>query len=257
MNLQIITKDNVTYDFSQAGHKSAKILADNKEIQLDLIERSFSDGGQVDGERRIQASTLELSVDINCDNDIDFRSAMNDLMYYCKNAQYIRDSELNTQTKIEMQTSSSEYDDGGMLRGSRLTVAFLQIDPYWEDVEYTSLDYSGASSYSESIVNSGSLPASPVITITTAILNTAFLAYISENNEGIEVQDLSFGSTSVLLVYTVDCEQGIITLAGINRNNRIKGGTGFFKFPVGTFTLVIEALEDVSVNVKYKRRYFV
>lgn len=248
--------ESLQYDFDANIGKVIKVSTENREIDIDNIQRSFKPGSIVLGEKRIASNDLVLEFEINQNEDVDFRPLLNNLLYWARKAIYLLDTDNEIRTKITLSAIEIPWDAGGRLRGTKGTVTFVQETPYWEDT--TELEETGSgTTIVKAINNTGYLPTPAVFTLTTTTTTGGFEIFITENSEGIDIQDLSFGTDTDLLVYIVNCSTGEALLGGVNRNDRIRGGSGFFDLPVGTFTLNIESDQSLTLSMKYRRRYWI
>jgi len=248
--------DGLKYDIKTAIGDSAKLLFDGKEIDFEKIDRSFQPGAVIIGDRRQMSGEYSLQFSADEAEDVDMRAKIGNLLYWANRAVYLIDDDNDLRTKIALRSYSIPWENGSMLRSSIATLELIQLTPYWEDVDYTEVTGSGTNIV-KSINNLGYLPADPLIVLTTATTTLGFSIWITENSEGMEIGDRSFGTTASLLVYTIDCEEGVVKLSTVERNDRIRGGTGFFSFPVGITTLNIVCDVSLSASIKWRRRYFI
>lgn len=249
-------KNQLQFDFDAKLGKVIKVSVENREIDLDNIQKSFLAGSVVKGEKRIASNDLILEFDINAKDDDTFRPILNELLFAARNAVFLLDTENDIRTKITLSAIEIPWDAGSRLRGTSGALTFIQETPYWEDIPQIELNESG-SSISTVIDNTGFLETPAVFTLVTTVATAGFEIFITETAAGVEIQDLSFGVDPELLTYILNNETGESLLGGINRNDRIRGGSGFFQFPVGVFTLNIESDQSLDVNIKYRRRFWV
>ena len=83
-----------------------------------------------------------------------------------------------------------------------------------------------------------------------------FSIRLRETGEGILVEDLEFGLLG-LNTYIIDNVDGVIELNTLNRNQKIRSGTGFFNLQVGINTPEFVATDSVDIEIKFKQRYYI
>jgi hypothetical protein len=259
MNLKLKTHDgsyfNISETFNDLGFSVGGV-----DIDLDIIERSFTPGAFAIGERRIKSSMLKLTADIKADSDADFKDSANEVLYYAKNAEYIEDDDNSIRAKIELSNFILTPMDevGTFYRYEKLEMTFSMLTPYWEKTTLETESFTDSSKVI-ALNNQGYLPTPPEFTIESSAACDSFSFWITENQQGIEINDLSFGTDTTLDTYTVDNFNGVVTLGDneTNRNDRISNNTGFFEFPVGSSTLNFVASVSVDVTISYRERYYI
>jgi hypothetical protein len=239
------------------------LLDDEFGISADIIPRSFSPGSDFPGIQRDESKSLNFSYDVNSNSDEIFRTTVNTLMKAFRKTRTIKDKTLKIQTEAIMVNHSIKYDSGSFLRGARLTVEFEQLTPYWEDLTYLSEDLATGTDGQASLTinNTGFIETPPLITIITS--NPCDQIYIENigNNEGIEIQDEQFGING-LNIYIIDNKNGESELGPgggitpLDRKNKIIDGTGFFNLQPGLNNLLFEMNCAVTVQIQWKRRYY-
>lgn len=236
---------------------SCKILEDAFPVETDIVERSHIDGAIAPGETRGMSKELAFKIDINNVSEQNFRNYYNTIMYWLRKAIKIRDRINNIETNVRLSEDSISYDEGGQFHGSMLNITFIQLIPFWWDVDY--IEETENLSLSNQLVIDNTGYDTPAIFILTASRNIPrFLVKCNETNLGIGINDLNFGNL-FLETYTIDNENGEALLEGILRNNRIIPGTGFFFLRRGVNTLVVRTSNDwdLDFTVRYRRRYFI
>lgn len=254
MNLIFRTADDLIFNLTGAN-RTAGFFDTAAQIDMERIERSFGPGAIIPGEKRIRSSNLAIRLDLNYPDDDQFRAAFNEILYWARAARWIEDTDAEVRTRVSFTGKENTMDRGGMIRGSVVVLNFAQETPYWEDVDYTEILNGTGASFSVAATNAGWLAAPARIEITASALTPWFRVYVGENSEGIEITDLTFGNLG-FTDYIIDCENGTAKLNGLLRNDRIVGSSGFFDFPVGAFTLNLDAAASVAAVVKYRRRLF-
>ena len=258
MHLKLLTRDSIYYDIS-TNFDTLGIVKDGAVLDLDVVEKSFTPGAVLIGERRISSSNITITVQINESTDTEYRDILNDLIYYCTSTEYIEDTDNEIRTRVEFKDYKENPDSevGTVMRGSTIEMSFVQLEPYWEGDEISDSFTSADTTFP--ITNPGYLPSPPIIEIETSSACNAFLMWITENQQGMEIQDLNFGVTSTLLNYKINNKTGKTLLGDneINRNEKIRLNTGFFEFPVGTFNFNYVSSISTDVTITYRPRYFV
>lgn len=248
----MIDADNNEYEFDD---RAFKILNRGLEIELDIIEKSFNPGADFPGIQRDQSSSLEFIYDFNKSTESNFRASLNELIRQARKTLIIRDNVNETETEAILESTEIAYDPGGFNLGSQETFTFKQLTPYWRDIEYIPVSESDITSGLITIINNGYIETPPIITITAREAISKFAIRINETKEGILINDLEFGVAG-LNTYIIDNKAGFAELNQINRNQKIKSGTGFFDLQVGINTILLELSGAAEVEFQYKRRYY-
>lgn len=259
MNLRLRTRDNLLYNLME-NFNSVGIVRGLTTVDLDVIEKTYNHGGVFIGERRIMSQDLTIRIDINEQTDDEYRDNYNNICYYASACEYIECTSNNIRTKVELKSITETPDNptGSMLRGGIIDLIFRQLTPFWEDLT-AQTDTKTGTSLTFVINNSGFIDCPPVFTITASALCILIKIYISSPVRGIEIQDVNFGESATLDEYVIDCENGTVVLGDgeYNREDRIRGGSGFFDFPVGTFTLNAEFSVSCQCDISWRRRYYI
>jgi hypothetical protein len=249
---QFIDSDGDIYEVTNG---TLKLLDDSGTIELDKVEKSYLEGAVVPGVQRDMSKQLIFQVNIDEQNDSDFRSEYNELLTRARETVTIKDKILSLQTDVRLVERSFSFDEGGQLRGGSFSFTFEQLTPYWEELTYRS---ASVETGDLTINNGGNLPTSPIITATTPGEQiNRFLIKVVEDNFGIGISDLAFG-TQGLNSYLIDCLNGEISLQGILRNQKILAGTGFFQLRRGQNTLRMKTTNDaLAFTIQWKQRYWI
>lgn len=260
MNLVIIKRDATEYDIS-ANYNTIGMRRGQYQTEVKSIERSFNSGSVFIGERRQASSSILISVEINQSTDTLFRTSLNDLYKEFLQIEYLKDSDNAIRTKCELVSinESALNDVGSVLRSAIYEIELKQLLPYWEDTTQSSVSETGVDPVIN-LTNAGVMPVEPYITVTTATECDGFAIWVDDNQEGIEIQDLTFGDASDLYDYVIDCANGTALLGDdlINRNDKIKGGTGFFTIPVGAQTInTLTSSESLTITIAWRNRYLI
>lgn len=227
---------------------------DDLKIDTEIIERSSKAGAVQVGEQRDQSKELTFEYDWHDDDNDDFTEAMNELIYWLRKTVIIRNIDLNRETDVVLSGHNFSYSEGGFLRCSKNELTFKQLTPYWRDVNYITItEDSGGSPVI--VNNTGWIETPPIFTITALTNTTKFSIKDVESKKGIVIYDQDF-SLNGLMTYIIDCKTGTAELETLKRNNRIRKGTGFFNLIPGVNTLEISSNGSISVEIKYKRRFY-
>lgn len=258
MKLQIKRRSGDLYDIS-GNHKSVGLKRSSYQRRLDIIDKSYQDGADFIGERRTGVGSLTVTIELQYNNDTAYRTAVNELYQYFSEIEYLQDTDNSTETKCEFDDFDEGIfnDVGSTLRHAKLSFKLIQLIPYWQDINYNEVSETGQSP-TLVVNNAGYIPTPCIIELEATSACTAFAFWVEANEEGIEIQDLSFGTVATLQDYIVNNETGEALLGDdeINRNNRIRGGSGFFLIPPGVqniSSLTSIALDDITI--KWKNRY--
>ena len=252
MRFSMVDIDNNEYIFDDSAFR---ILDRGLSIELDVIEKSFSPGADFPGIQRDESSKLEFIYDFNKPIENDFRSSLNELIRQSRKTVIIRDNVNQLETEAILESVDIKYDDGGFNLGSQNTFSFKQLTPYWRDIDYIIVSESDITSGVVIIDNNGYIDTPPIITILAQEPIPKIAIRINETKRGILINDLEFGLVG-LETYIIDNKAGYAELNQINRNQKIKNGTGFFDLRVGVNTILIEMTGMAEVEIKYKRRYY-
>lgn len=244
-------------------HGSLQIMDDTFPVEVEIIERSYTDGGIVPGETRGESKELAFRVDINRLLESGYRNVVNDMFYYIRKVVKIQDTINNIETDVRCVEKSITYDQGGFFHGSIVNFTLKQIIPFWWDINYIEISEFESGSNILSINNDGYYDAWPIFILKTNIEIPKFLIKELNSGYGIGIGDLQFGKTN-LDTYVIDCENGECLLGssetgGILRNTRILQGTNFFPLRrrINDLQVFTWLNRDVDFTCKYKRRYFI
>lgn len=232
---------------------------DKFSIDIDLIERTFRDGSIFPGISRIKARDISFTYNQYANNNSGFRDFFNEFFMWAFKAVKIRNATLNIETDIKLSSGDLKYDKGSHIRSSDNSLTFKQLNPFWEDVNYTTVNISGTPTKTTGtyvINNTGWAEMPCLITLTASLQATYILFQFIENNQGIYIADSGFG-VKANDVYIINNKDGIITLNNFKRNQYIFQGTGFFMCPVGTGSLYYEIDTNCAIKIEYKKRFFI
>lgn len=256
--------DGVTFDLSAFGNSvfKAALFLDNDSFtnRFQEIKKSYTDGSTVPGTSNIDSKILNFKFVITYPADDLFRNMVNELTYNLRKATNLLETDEGLRTSIKFKDMKLPYGKGGHKRIAEGSFSFLQLTPFWEGTTAIEDDGSGTD-FALTMDNIGAIPSPPTILLTTAAITQEFTIYISETKDGMNVKDLQFGSVGVPN-YTLDNVNGNIILGdlagvAVTRNDRIKGGTGFFKVPVGEFNINFISLVSCDMEVSFFPRYYI
>jgi hypothetical protein len=254
----LVREDGFSFDLSFI--KSLIILEDNLTAKFQKLEKSFNDGSLVPGEKQLMDKIINIQYEAD-DTDELFTQTWNNFLSWARQAIYLQDNTNNRRIPIVFNGSTVSYAPGSYQKVATNTVEFIALTPYWESLTETS--YSGTiTSNSFTINNQGFVETPPIITLDTTLLNTRFMVYVNETKLGIDINDISFGSSVLLQRYVIDCGAGTSELGGasfgfIDRKGQIVKGTGFFKVPAGVSNIIIEANESVQYTFAFRERFYI
>ena len=250
---KLLDIDNNSYTIPD---DSLRILERSFKIETDIIEKSFRAGADFPGIQRDTSAEIGFKYDYNINDEQTFRTYLNTLIMNLRKSVILQDTVNQIQTDILLSEKSISYDEGGFNFGSQNEITFKQLRPFWEDIISTDVSFTGYTSGQVIIDNQGYIETPPVITLYAEGPVTKISIRVNETGEGIVIKDLQFGSLG-LNVYIIDCKEGTSELSGVNRNNMIQNGTGFFNLKVGTNTLQFEFDGNRAVDISYKKRYWI
>ena len=249
----LIDSNDNTYDID---NKSFKLLSDDFDIEVDIVERSYQAGADFPGIQRDASKELTFQYDINLPDDSSFRDEINLITQKFRSTVKIWDKKLNLTTDVLYASQSIQYDEGGFLRGAKINVTFTQLTPYWEDKDFNTEIQSGLTAGIITINNAGYIETPAIFTIVADGNITKFSLRITETGDGIVIKDLQFGTVG-LDTYIIDNSEGTAELNQILRNNKIQQGTGFFNLAVGINTIEFIANGSAQIQAQWKRRYYI
>ena len=222
-----------------------------------IVEKSSLPGSVKLGKSRLQSRTLTFHYTRAVGSDSDaFREDENTLLMWLDKAVYLLDKTNLLQIPISAETHDILYDLGGHKISGGGTFTVFLLDPFWEAVTaQTDVTVVPAAQTDIALDNDGFLKAPPVFTlVATAATNSVQLSVV-ETNEGLEILDSVFGTTGFTQM-DIDCNAGTVLIGDLDRRNQITAGTGFFQFPVGSFTLRVTPAVQITVTTDWKERYY-
>lgn len=243
----------------QINDDTFRRMEDESTIEVDIIERSFKAGADFPGIQRDESKEISYQYQINTSEQA-YRLYENQLRQKLRKVRWIRDTINNIETEILFKESAIAYDDGGFNLGSVNNISFIQLKPYWRDVEPTILQESGVSSQAFIIENNGYVETPTIITIQALepcpkfqIINTC--EDIELDGQGIVVEDIQFGTVG-LDTYIIDNGAGAVELNQADRRNKVRLGTGPFNLGVGRNRLDFTLQGQCAITIEWRRRYY-
>lgn len=259
MNLQIKTRDNLVLNF-KTYTKDIQLQRESGNIDLDIIEKSFTPGALFSGDRRAESKNITFSLLIAKETEAEYRQEYNDYVNYASRAEYIEDLDNDTRIRVEFVShiDKPSSETGTILGAGRIELSFKILTPFWEDLTEITNNVSGTE-FTTAINNSGAADTPATFELSVSALCDFIQIFITDPVRGIEIQDLAFGTDATLDEYIINNDTGEALLGDdqIDRNSRISNGSGFFDFPVGSFTLNFKFSVSVDVVIKYRRRYYI
>ena len=240
--------------------KSVQLQRDSGNIDLDIIEKSFTPGALFTGDRRAESKNITFSCLIAKELEADYRQEYNDYVNYASRAAYIEDLDNDTRINVEFlsHVDVPTNETGTILGAGRIEISFKILTPFWEDLTEIEENVSGTE-FTTAINNSGAADTPATFEIAATSLCDLIQIFITAPVRGIEIQDLAFGSSADLDDYIINNQEGQALLGDdqIDRTSRISNGSGFFDFSVGNFTLNFVFSSAVTVVIKYRRRFYI
>lgn len=228
---------------------------DTSTIEVDIIEKSFKGGAVFPGVQRDESKEIQfIFVENNQDEQL-YRNYENNLRLWLRKTRWIQDLINNIETEVLFKENVIAYVDGGQHLSSDNTITFVQLNPYWQDIDYQIEQESGISSGELVINNNGYLETAPIIELEALEPCSKFAIKVRETGKGIIIQDFSFGVNGQN-TYIIDNSEGSAELNQVDRNNKIQLNTGFISLPVGINNLEFTFNGSCTVLVKWKRRYY-
>lgn len=232
-----------------------KLLEEELTTEVDFIPRSSQPGDDVPGISRDTGKDLTFEYE-TFGTESEFREYINTLLMEVKQAVKLRDTDNDTETNIKFISNTLGYVTGGFKLGAINTLLLRMTTPYWEDKEATTVTTTNKTSHSFVINNTGYIDTPFIARITALEAINQFSIIREEDNFGIVIKDLLFGTLG-LTEFEVNMGTGNIILAENNRNESIVLGTGWFKLKPGTNTINFELSGAADLEIEYRKRYYI
>jgi hypothetical protein len=251
----IIDINNNSYNMAD---ETFRIQEAQFQIESNIIERSYRDGADLIGVTRVKSRKLPFVLTVFAPDETTYIATMNLYLMWLRKAVYIYDTVKSRRAKVHLDSQSVKYIDGSFNLMSENTINFIMLESYWEDYTENHLtQLTNVTNTNQTIVNNGWIDMFPRIVFTNTVNTGKLLIYVLETLSGIAINDIQFGSAS-LQTMEIDCANGTVLLSGLDRKEFIRQGTGFFRIPPGTYTLVIQsALALATVDIYYRQKYWV
>lgn len=250
----LVLEDDTEYNLYD---ETFKRLEDSSTIEVDVIERSFQAGAEFPGVQRDQSKEITFQYNLDRREESLYRARENELRRLFRATRKIKDMKNGIQTDVLLREHVITYDDGGFNLGSVNNVVFIQLKPFWEDIDpFVEGDTGAISNQIITIDNTGYIETPPVILLQAMEQVTKFSIVLLQNNQGIVVRDEQFG-TSGLNTYIIDNSAGTVELNQIDRNNKVRPGTGPFNLLVGKNDIEINSTGQMITQIQWRRRYYI
>lgn len=232
--------------------ESEKFIFENK-----IVENSALHGAIKLGKTRIESREIGLHFTRALgETVINFRTAENALLEAIFAAVFLVDKTHNMQIPIAILNYSLDYDKGAHKLSSDNEILIQLLKPFWEETGVSNESVDLSIDLNEiPINNQGSLTVPSILTFTTEVPVTQIQIYVDETKEGIQIDDALFGEVGYLTII-IDCKKGTIVMGSLDRINSVLAGTGFFKFPIGEFTLMIIPTGACHVEIDWYERFY-
>lgn len=270
MIIELLKRDGTYYEI-QANFPSLGMLRPPITVNVQPIARSFRDGSIFVGERNAKGGEITLSIDVQYDTDVSYRGTISALVRHLRETEYIVDTENDVRTRVEFAAfqESPDASPGTINRSSKITITFIQLDPFWEDETVTTIGPVSGLSIAQAVDNTGDLPvplffscacdASPELGVNLDI-QTEPLGTEPVLGVFVDLGDNNIASTNFTI--TVDNDAGAVYVnEGTPQliTNAIAFGSGFFDIPVGETTVNViltgGLVTSMATTITYRKRY--
>jgi hypothetical protein len=264
LRYRLVDINNNTYDLSPSDYFSIERNDDKSSTEIKLVERSNQAGAEVSGDPRDKSKEISFSFNYCNQDESDFRTFINNLLYQFKKAVKIQDVINSIETEIIFSDPSLKYDTGSVHKVVEGGIKCKQITPYWRDINLTSHNINpDSNAYEYTINNTGwvETPSYIQVSLNSAISSIPdFTVRIKNTTFGINIQDSQFGINN-LNYYQIDNKDGICQIwdgliSPVDRTDKIYAGTGFFNLQIGIQTLQFINLQGASILLYYRNRYY-
>lgn len=233
-------------------------LSENFSFDNRIVSNSFLPGAVQIGDSRLMDRniTFELIRGRGEQNESAFRQSINELIQALNTTKYLIDVTNDKRISATASEVNISFRKGTEYKLSEETFSLTFLNPFWEDeTEQTqSTTTVAATQKAVSFANSGYSEVSVKFEITVAALCSS--VEIISGQDIIRVEDTIFGSTNNL-VMTIDNISGIVTVGFFDRTKSIVPGLGFIQIPTGTADLLLKTTVPATVNMTWRRRYYV
>lgn len=237
--------------------ESTTLGEDNFTYNTKIVPRSGQDGAVALGDTLIDSRELTVSFNRAYADYNDLRTKENELLAFLKRVTCLIDVTNNRRISVSPLSYKLGSDPGCYHHSTNNSITFEALIPYWENLTETTVTQTltGGDINEISLSVNGSSPPPPVITLDCAEACTTLQMYISENKQGIEINDSILGSAGFEIM-TVDNKLGTVKISNLDRSQNIVAGTGFFDLLLGASTLVVIPEGDLDITIAYNERYY-
>jgi hypothetical protein len=238
-------------EFDAIAQNSLTSTSDDFSWENRIVEKSYLSGSIKLGVSRLATRdlTFEYSRAVGEDEDA-YRNDENTLMLWLNKVVYLVDKSNSLQVRVAVSSHTPSYESGAHKISGDGEFTFILLDPFWENVTAdTHAESLSSGTTNIALSNDGFLQVPAIFEMIATVAVTSIQLYVVETNEGIEILDDVFGNSGFTQM-VLDCKEGTLTIEDLDRRNKITVGTGFFDFPVGSFTLrcVLSAALDISID---------
>lgn len=223
-------------------------------IETQIEDKTFQDGGFQTGESRQKSRQIEFDFTYTNNNESLFRNKINELIYECKKATYLKDLEQEIQTKIIFQGVEIKYETGGFNMHAKFTLRFEIVDSYWEDCidTYEQKFIDGATG--TLTINLDTYVETPFLFNAAKVTTSGTFSFGNSNGDGLIIQ------VDPLLVdplyFAIDTNLGMVYIDDAESNNAITQNTGFFYLQPGGNQISCAATYIETISITYRKRYY-
>lgn len=245
--IEIIARNSLTY-------QDLKVNFENR-----IIEKTFLSGSHFIGESRLKPRQLSFDLKRTGDN---FETQLNTFIKNAKSCRYLIDLTNSRRIKVIANNINVKYEKGSLKKMSSESIDFICLDPFWENVIETSILNEALTADIDNditIDNDGYLDTYGRLVFSTSVVTSEIIAYITEANEGIKIEDSLFGNGAYTTMELDNYNGTLIISVGSDEYDRIPfitPGSGFFRFPVGSNTLRIIPNAACEVDIYFRKRYY-
>lgn len=262
MIYKLLDADNNVYELN--GSTTPSVIRgsisrglDSYTFKQEVVERSFLPGSIIVGTPRILSRDFSFESSFSFQTDLEFDTYINGLISFLERATLLQDVTNNKQCAIAVNSINAVYDKGCIKRCGTINIVVKILDGFWTDIIATTINQSLIVGNNNIIINNtGYLSTYGEITIIVNDLCPQIDLYIDETKEGLQLVDNTLG-TPLLSTLKIDNKSGSLTIQDFNRSQSIVDGTGYFSFPIGSNTLVVEIPVSGNIQIEYHRRYFI
>ena len=240
----------------QPARGSISYSEDSFEYETKVIENSFLPGSVKIGSVRLTGRTLTFELSrANADED-EYKTAVNTLMSKLQNIKYLIDNTNSKRMLVSISSMDVAYDSGSLHHSSNDSFVLECLNPYWEDnILQSQVEVIlGNTPNLITFNNSGFLNILPIFEVTVTALCS--FVNIGIGGEVVRIEDSIFGTTGNEIM-SIDNEEGVIVNNNVDRTEQIVAGLGFVSIPVGSVIIEVNTPVSASLDIQYRKRYYV